>query len=92
MDNINKYKNYKNLYNKICRRAKFNYTNEIYKSHKNDAKKLRQLINSSIGRKTKKGADIPNFFKDNNVIFDNFKDITEGFNNFFVNIKITCTY
>ena len=43
------------------------------------------LINSSIGRKAKKGADIPNFFKDNNVIFDNFLDIAEGFNNFFIN-------
>ena len=49
-------------------------------------KKLWSLINSSIGRKTKKGADIPNFFKDNNVIFDNYKDIAEGFNNFFINI------
>ena len=44
------------------------------------------LINSSIGRKSKKGADIPNFFKDNNVIFDNFRNIAEGFNSFFINI------
>ena len=44
------------------------------------------LINSSIGRKTKNGADIPNFFKENNNIFDNYKDIAEGFNNFFINI------
>ena len=44
------------------------------------------LINSSIGRKAKKGADIPNFFKENNVIFDNYMDIAEGFNSFFINI------
>ena len=34
----------------------------------------------------KKGADIPNFFKENNVIFYNYLDIAEGFNNFFINI------
>ena len=83
VDNINKYKQYKNLYNKVCRRAKFDHTKQVYTEHKNDAKKLWSLINSSIGRKTKKGADIPNFFKDNNVIFDNYKDIAEGFNNVF---------
>ena len=86
VDNINKYKNYKNLYNKICRKAKIMYTNKIYSEHKNDAKKLWLLINSSIGRKTKTGADIPNFFKENNVIFDNYLDIAEGFNNFFLQI------
>ena len=86
MENINKYKVYKNLFNKICRRAKFDYTSRVYTEHKNNAKKLWSLINSSIGRKAKKGADIPNFFKDNNVIFDNFLDIAEGFNNFFINI------
>ena len=84
MDNINKYKIYKNLYNKICRRAKTMYTNKIYLEHKNDAKKLWLLINSSIGRKTKTEADIPNFFKENNVIFNNYKDIVEGFNKFFL--------
>ena len=72
------------------------HTKQVYTEHKNDAKKLWSLINSSIGRKAKKGADIPNFFKDNNVIFDNYKDIAEGFNNFFINIgqklqkKSTC--
>ena len=86
MDNVNKYKIYKNLYNTICRKAKTNYTRQVYTEHKNDAKKLWMLINSSIGRKTKKGADIPNFFKENNVIFDNDKDIAKGFNNFVINI------
>ena len=37
-------------------------------------------------QENKKGADIPNFFKENNIIFDNYKDIAEGFNNFFINI------
>jgi hypothetical protein len=41
------------------------------------------LINSSIGRKSKKGANIPNFLKDNDIIFDNYKSIAERFNSFF---------
>ena len=44
------------------------------------------LINSCIGRKAKKGIDIPNYFKENEQIFDNYNDIAEGFNDFFVNI------
>ena len=39
VENINKYKNYKNLYNKICRRAKLNHTKQTYTEYKNDAKK-----------------------------------------------------
>ena len=37
-------------------------------------------------QKIKIGSSVPNFFKENNVIFDNYKDIAEGFNNFFINI------
>ena len=43
-------------------------------------------INTCIGRKCKRGQDIPNFFKENGTTFDNFKDIAEGFNDFFINI------
>ena len=39
-DNITKYKKYKNLYNKVCRCAKFGYTRETFTGLKNDAKKL----------------------------------------------------
>ena len=55
---------------------------------KNYEKKLWILINSSIGRKTKIGTDIPNYFKENNTIFDNYKDIVEGFNSFFTNVGL----
>ena len=44
------------------------------------------LINNHIGRKTKKGLNVPNYFKDNDFIYDNFKDIAEGFNNFVTTI------
>ena len=38
VDNINKYKIYKNIYNKVCRRAKLDHTKQVYTEHKNDAK------------------------------------------------------
>ena len=84
--NLLKYKNYKNVYNKLCRTAKNNYTREAYNAAKNNTKSLWQLINGSVGRKTKKGLNIPNFFTKNGVIFDNYRDISEGFNDFFINI------
>ena len=86
ISNIDKYKTYKSLYNKVCRSAKINFTKETYTNLKNDSKKLWTLINTSIGRKTKKGMNVPNFFKENELIFDNFVDIAEGFNDFFINI------
>ena len=44
------------------------------------------LINDKIGWKTKKGLNVPNYFEENLFIYDNFKDIAEGFNDFFTNI------
>ena len=39
VENTTKYKNYKNLYNKICRHAKFKFTRETFTGLKNDTKK-----------------------------------------------------
>ena len=84
--NITKFKTYKNIFNKVCRYAKFKFTQDTFTENKNDAKKMWALINSCIGRKVKKGIDVPNFFEENGLVFDNFTDIAEGFNDFFVNI------
>ena len=80
------YKNFKNLYNKLYRSAKIGYTRETYNVAKNNAKSLWQLINASVRKKVKKGLNIPNFLIENGVIFDNYRYISEGFNDFFINI------
>ena len=33
LENINNYKNYKTIYNKLCRTSKINFTNDTKKSH-----------------------------------------------------------
>ena len=66
--------------------AKIKFTKETYNGVKNDAKKLWSLINFSIGRNTKRGDSIPKFFRDNDKIFENFEEIANGFNDFFINI------
>ena len=47
--------------------------------------KIWLLINTSIGRTYKK-LDVPNFFTENGVIFDNYMERAHGFNDFFINI------
>ena len=42
---------------------------------------INQLIN-----KNKKTHSIPNLFTDDNRSYENFQDICEGFNNFFINV------
>ena len=50
---------------------------------KNYSKTMWQLINSSIGRKIKNGLDIPNYFEENNEIYNNYKEIANRFKKFF---------
>ena len=39
LENISKYKEYNNIYKKLCRIAKNKYTSDTYMMHKNDCKK-----------------------------------------------------
>ena len=85
-DNLDKYKNYKNLYNSLLRKAEKQYIHNLFESHKNDCKKIWGLINDTIGRKSRKCHDILAFFKENGFLYDNPSLISRGFNEYYTSV------
>ena len=80
-----KYKEYRNIYNKLKRKAKFNYYNNIIESNKNNSAKLWKILNKIIG-KTHNKKDLPGTFKVNGVATDNLNVIVDGFCDYFTSV------
>ena len=83
--NSEKFKQYNDLYVKLCRKAKILYFHDKFKEYKTDMKKTWSTINKVLGKEKSKDS-LPSFFKSNgNIISGNF-EIANGFNDFFSNI------
>ena len=80
-----KYKSYRSLYNKLKRKAKFNYYNNIIEINKCNSAKLWKILNKIIG-KTHNKRDLPGSFKINNIVSDNLNTIVDGFCDYFTNV------
>lgn len=83
--NIEKYKNYNKMYNKLIRKAKYNYYENKFNLFSKDIKNTWSTIREVLGTH-KKRESIPQFFKVNNSIIEGTKEIANGFNTFFSNI------
>ena len=83
--NYDKYIKYRNIHNKIKRKAKETYYNRIFKEYETDIKKTWSLVNSMIGRSHNKQS-IPDMFMHNNKPVQGSQNIAEGFCDFFTNI------
>ena len=80
------YKSYKNLFQKLLKKAKSNYYSNQLKKHKSDSKKTWQIINEVTGRKNASKDTFPQTVKLNeNMIYDKHKICTE-FNKYFVSV------
>ena len=87
MENCEKYKLYKNLYNSLCRKAEKLYLSEQFLAKSKNIKATWRLINSTLGRASKKGGKLAEFFRDKNGTKITTADsIAEGFNNYFATI------
>lgn len=80
-----KYKNYNNLYTKLCRLAKKLYYTNKFKEYSRDGKRTWQTINKVLGRTLQKDSLPSTFVSNENILSDKF-DIVEGFNNFFADV------
>jgi hypothetical protein len=78
------YKTYRNLYNKLVRKAKENYYKEVFLIHKNNPKKTWGILNE-IRKKSQKSASIEKIVVDKVSIKDK-KEISEKFNSHFTTI------
>ena len=74
-----------NIYKSAVRKAKKEYYFSKFNEFSSNMKKTWSTINQLIN-KNKKTHSIPNLFTDDNRSYENFQDICEGFNNFFINV------
>lgn len=83
--NIEAYKQYNKIYNKLCRKAKLNYYSEQFKMYSKDVKKTWDIIREAIGGHKIKNS-IPDLFFENGELISGSLNIAEGFNTFFSEI------
>ncbi|XP_065664776.1 uncharacterized protein LOC136086406 [Hydra vulgaris] len=94
--NLNVYKQYKNLFEKIKKNSKKNYYSNKIKNTNGDIKKTWDIMKEIIGIKTCKINSLPAQIVIDNKEYDNNNAISEKFNSFFVNIgpnlasKVNC--
>ena len=83
LENSEKYKDYKRVFNSVCRAAKKSHLLEQFTLHSKNCRATWKLINTTIGRQTKSGQNFPKEFKSGNHVFDSPEKIVNGFNDFF---------
>ena len=83
-----KYKDYRNTLQKIMRQAKMNYYNTKCLESKTNTKRLWNLINEIIGKKTKTDITI-DAIKVDNILRHNPKTITNELGKYFANVGRT---
>ena len=80
-----KYRNFKNLFEKVRKKSKQNYYQKLLEKNSADTKKTWDIIKEIIG-KNKPKCLIPKSIQNNNKTIYNQKHIAKVFNEFFVNI------
>ena len=80
-----KYKNYKNKLTRILRNCEKDHFDKLLIEQKNNIKGTWNILNIIIGKKKSTNC-YPENFKYKNKIFKSDKEISNGFNDFFVNV------
>ena len=83
--NINRYKTFCQLYNRLLRITKANYYNEQLEAAKFNMKETWSILRSAMNKVNNKCA-LPEYFNEGNKILTDKKEIVEQFNTFFANI------
>jgi len=83
--NINKYKIYLNIFNKLKRKAKQNYYKTALELNKSNMKQTWKILNQAIGKQNNK-SKFPQSFKINDETITDQSIIANEFNTFFTNI------
>ena len=83
--NIQTFKIYNTIYNKLRRAAKKLYYERQFEKFAKNSKKTWSMVREVIGTKKQKD-QIPDFFRENGEIISEYLDIANGFNTFFTGI------
>ena len=80
--NINNFKNYNNMYNKLKRKTKSDYFTNKLELYKHDMKRMWTVLKEAIGKQNDK-TSIPLTFNIDNKLVSNKHEIVNSFNNYF---------
>ena len=83
--NIQEFKTYLKLFNKIKRKAKITYYKTIIEENKHNTKQIWKVLKKAIGKENNK-ASLPNSFNVENKSVSDKTEIASAFNTFFANI------
>ena len=83
---FNKYKDYKNLFETIRKKSKYNYYNNELIKYKNNLKKTWNVMKDIIGKAKIQTNNLPRQIIRRDIIIKNPQEIAEEFNKFFINI------
>ena len=89
-ENIDKYKEYRNVYTKLIKAAKQLYYKSALEIHKHDLKKSWQILRNALRKKNDKTSIIEEI-KDNNLLKNDDISMAESFNKHFTNIAHNIT-
>lgn len=82
-ENINKYKDYKRLLNRLLRITEREYYQNLLDKHKRNIKKIWNILKEVINKKSR---NVTNYFYVNNELTKDKNTIANSFNNFFANV------
>ena len=85
--NINEFKQYNNMFNKLKRAMKIKYFSNSLEENKNNIKKTWIILRQAIGKLNNK-SNFPHTFVINDIPVTNKLQAAEGFNNYFSKIGI----
>ena len=81
-----KYKNYKNLFQKLIKKAKITYYSNQLDIYKNNSKKTWEIINKITGRSKAKKESLPKNININNKYISEKNEMCKKLNEYFVNV------
>ena len=87
-NNVRDYKLFRNLYNKLIRKAEENFYLEHFEEIKKDIKATWKSINEFIGRSKGTKNGIPREFFNDGVRTEGWEAISEGFNKYFTTVGV----
>ena len=82
------YKNYRNRLNKLIKTQKYKFYKEQIEQHKNNLKKMYEIIKHATNVSNKKDKNVLSVVNDNNLLFTNNLEMANYCNNYFTNIGI----
>ena len=80
------YQNYKNLFQKIIKKAKSNFYSNLLNKHRSDPKKTWEIIIEVRGRKNLSAGCLPKVIKKGQTLIQNERKICIELNNFFTQV------